>query len=179
MVDIFGFYKRMEQDNIMLSFTGNINPDLLLSILQIMEIKLEQIDEGSKLKKKIYNILVECLQHVYHLNEYSSQNQVDNDKSAIFMVGKTTEFYKIITGNYILADNVADLKEKITHINSLSKDHLKDLYMQTLNNGDLSEANGLGLIDIARRSGNKLDFEFYNINKEQSFFTLGINISLS
>ena len=35
--DVYGFYKRMEDDNIILSFTGSFTDDLLTSILHIVE----------------------------------------------------------------------------------------------------------------------------------------------
>ena len=41
MLDIYDFYNRMERNNIMLSFKGDITSELLTSILQIMESKLE------------------------------------------------------------------------------------------------------------------------------------------
>ena len=65
-LDIFGFYDKMEESNILLSFKGEITSDLLTSILQIMESKLENFAEKSKTKKKVYHVLVECLQNLYH-----------------------------------------------------------------------------------------------------------------
>ena len=66
MNNIHEFYNRMEESNIMLSFKGEVTSDLLTSILQIMESKMEVLDEPPKIKKKVYNILVECLQNLYH-----------------------------------------------------------------------------------------------------------------
>lgn len=66
MIDIFDFYDKMQRSNIMLSFKGEITSELLGSILQIMENKLENINEEPKVKKKVFNVLVECLQNLYH-----------------------------------------------------------------------------------------------------------------
>ena len=35
---------------------------------------------------------------------------------------------------------------------------------------------GLGMIDIARKSGQKLDFDFQQVDEEFSFYSLNINI---
>ena len=35
---------------------------------------------------------------------------------------------------------------------------------------------GLGMIDIARKSGKKLDFDFHKVDDEYSFYSLNINI---
>ena len=66
MVDIYDFYDKMERNNIMLSFKGDVTSELLTSILQIMETKLDNMQEEPKTKKKVYNVLVECLQNLYH-----------------------------------------------------------------------------------------------------------------
>ena len=46
------------------------------------------------------------------------------------------------------------------------------------NNGKLSEkgGGGLGLIDIAKKSRNKLQYSFKEIDDDYSFFTLTVNI---
>ena len=69
--------------------------------------------------------------------------------------------------------------KKIDYINSLDKDELKKFYKETLNNGTMSEkgGGGLGLIDIARRSGQKLQYKIREIDKDYSFFTLTVKIS--
>ncbi len=64
MLDVFEIYEKMEKNDILLSFKGEITSDLLTSILQIMENKMVNMQEEPKLKKKVYNVLVECLQNL-------------------------------------------------------------------------------------------------------------------
>ncbi|PCJ83138.1 MAG: hypothetical protein COA57_11895 [Flavobacteriales bacterium] len=181
MLDIFDFYDRMERNNIMLSFKGNITPELLTSILQIMESKLENMEETPKLKKKVYNVLVECLQNLYHHMDEAPvpDESADTQRSAIFMIGKIGNDYNVITGNYMYSDNVAPLKDKMDKVNGMSKEELKAYYKEVLDNGRMSEkgGGGLGMIDIARKSGQKLEYDFMDIDNKHSFFTLNIKIS--
>jgi hypothetical protein len=180
MFNIYDFYEKMEDGKIMLSFKGEITADLLTSILHIMESKLDTIGEEPKLKKKVYNVLVECLQNLYHHNEASDKDLETNSRSALFLIGRSeNNTYKIITGNYILNENVDSFREKLDKINSLSKDGLKEFYMDTLNNHEYSEkgGGGLGMIDIARKSGQKIEYSFESINQAYSFFSLIIRVS--
>lgn len=180
MLDIYDFYDKMERNNIMLSFKGNITSELLTSILQIMESKMENLQEEPKIKKKVYNVLVECLQNLYHhMDEGSLVISGDNRQSAIFMIGKLNNQYNIITGNYILSENVDILKERLDKVNSMSKDELKDYYKSILNNGERSDkgGGGLGMIDIARKSGEKLNYHFMTIDDKNSFFSLNVKIA--
>jgi hypothetical protein len=182
MLDIFEFYNQMERNKIMLSFKGDITSELLTSILQIMESKLENIQEEPKIKKKVYNVLVECLQNLYHHLDTAPESDEETNKqvkSAIFMIGKVDNEYNIITGNYILNQNVEPLKSKLDKINGMTKDELKEYYKEILSEGEFSAkgGGGLGMIDIARKSGQKLNFTFVKVDPTYSFFSLNIKIS--
>ena len=181
MLDIYDFYDKMERNNIILSFKGDITSDLLSSILQIMEAKLDNMGEDPKVKKKIYNILVECLQNLYHHMDEVTPDVNDKPRAAIFMIGKVDGQYNIITGNYINVENVNSLKKRLDEINALSKEELKDYYKEVLNNGEMSQkgGGGLGMIDIARKTGQKLNYNFMVVDDKHSFFSLNIKISQS
>tara|TARA_B100000965_G_C19542364_1_gene736187 strand:+ start:238 stop:798 length:561 start_codon:yes stop_codon:yes gene_type:complete len=182
-VDTFDLYNLMERDRILLAFKGSITSELLTSVFQIMESKMEDLQDTPKIRKRVFNVLVECLQNLYHhiddFEVHGSPEQLSQRKSAIFSISRTEEFYNIVTGNFIYPENVEDISEKIDHINSLNKDELKKFYKETLNNGTMSKkgGGGLGLIDIARRSGEKLQYKIREIDKDYSFFTLTVKIS--
>ena len=91
--------------------------------------------------------------------------------------GKDGE-YKVITGNFVSAAKTKFLKEKIEKINSLSKDELKDMYKFILNHQKISAkgGGGLGLVDIARKTGKKMEYNFYPYNDKYVFFDLQILI---
>jgi L-cysteine desulfidase len=172
----------MERENILLSFKGVVTSDLLTSVLSIMESKMDYMDESPKTKKKVFNVLVECLQNLYHHIDTADQSErlLENieSKSALFMISKKDDCFMIQTGNYIDAQSAEDLKSRLDLINSMDKDELKKYYQDTLSNGAISEKGtaGLGMIDIARKSGNKLEYQFLPINDASSFFCLNIKI---
>ena len=61
----------------------------------------------------------------------------------------------------------------------MSKEELKEYYKAVLNNGEMSlkGGGGLGMIDIARKTGEKLNFSFSPVDDTYSFFSLNIKIS--
>jgi hypothetical protein len=181
MLDIYDFYDKMERNKIMLSFKGDITSELLTSILQIMETKLDNLQEEPKIKKKVYNVLVECLQNLYHHMDDLPPDEESSKlaRSAIFMIGKTAGEYSIITGNYIRTQQVDKLKTKLDKINAMSKEELKEFYKEILNNEEFSlkGGGGLGMIDIARKSGQKLNYTFLPVDNNYSFFSLNIKIA--
>lgn len=166
-----GFYEKMERNNILLSFKGDITSELVTSILQIMEAKLDSMNEEKNLKKKVFYVLVECLQNLHHHSEEEGSN------SAMFAICKKENKYVIITGNVITKENVAGLDARLKELNTLTPKQLKDRQMSVLENGTLSKkgGGGLGMIEIARKTG-KLIYEFMPIDDKQSFFSMTVTL---
>ncbi|MEY5048007.1 MAG: hypothetical protein RLZZ175_1366 [Bacteroidota bacterium] len=172
-------YEKMHDNNIMLTFKGEVSFDLVNSVLKIMEERLDRIEENKKTRKKVYNVLVECLQNLCnHIETSDYEVQGYDARTALLIIETDAEKYKVVTGNYIPKDQVAGLKERLEQINSISKEELRELYKKILDNGQFSEkgGGGLGFIDIARKSGQKLKYEFENVNETVAFFTLRIDV---
>jgi len=147
----------------------------------MMENKLDGDGEDKKIKKKVFNVMVECLQNVYHHLDTLEVTSTDdiNDRTALLMIGKEENDYYVITGNHILNDCVDNVRDRLEKVNSCTKDELKSLYQTILNEGSLSEKGtaGLGMIDIARKSGQKLGYDFHPVNEQYSFFSLEAKVS--
>jgi hypothetical protein len=82
-------------------------------------------------------------------------------------------------GNYIKNEAVRELRERIDKINELDYEELKKLYRFKLENGSFHAGGGagLGIIDIARKSGTKISYNFEVINTSYSFFSLNIAVN--
>jgi hypothetical protein len=52
--------------DIVLKYLGNIDSDIINHALDTVEGKMVEVNEHSKLRKKVYNVLVESLQNLYH-----------------------------------------------------------------------------------------------------------------
>ncbi len=180
MTKIYDIYKQLEERNVILSFKGIMTSELLTTILQIMESKMERFEERPKIKKKVFNVLVECLQNLYHhIDEDIDDLDTDqNELNSLFMIAKTVSTYTITTGNYIKPNEVESLRGKLDLINGMSKEELKAYYKKVLNEGTMSEKGtaGLGMIDIARKSGKKLNYDFSPINDNLTFYGLSVKI---
>jgi hypothetical protein len=177
MNNIFDLYKSMEENKVMLSFKGIITVELMSSILQIMESKMEFMDETPRVKRKVYNVLVECLQNLYHHVDKNEEDELK--RTSIFMIIKDGEEYAIQTGNFLLPQHVDDLRGKLELINDMDRDELKTYYKEVLSNGVYSSKGtaGLGMIDMARKSGRKLEFNFENVDENNSFFSLTVKVA--
>ena len=113
------------------------------------------------------------------MDESGSDDSPEDQRSAIFMVCRNSENrYSIVTGNHILNTNVESLKGKIDKVNAMTGEELKTYYREALGNSVLSAKGGagLGMIEMARKSGNRIEYRFDPVNDRLSFFSLIVKI---
>jgi hypothetical protein len=178
--NIFEIYKQLEERNVIISFKGVMTSEILTTILQIMESRMDKLEERPKIRKKVFNVLVECLQNLYHHidDDIDDKSTPQDERNCLFMITRENAAYIITTGNYIKPEDSPILEEKLDTINGMTRDELKSYYKQVLNEGTMSDKGtaGLGMIDIARKSGKKLEYDLTPINENLTFFSLSVRI---
>jgi hypothetical protein len=180
--DIEKWYKEANEGDVILGHYGRISAEIITEMLDIIENALYARDEKSKLRKKVYNVMVEALQNLYHHTDNPPKWVVDKfgENFVTFVLKKeSNNNYCLISGNFIYKDSVRFLKDRMDQINFLSPEELKILYKLILNNDEFSDkgGGGLGLVDIAKRTGHEYDYSFNNYTNDFYFFCLKITIS--
>lgn len=168
------FRKRTFEDHFVLSYRGEISQEIMLALLDMTEKKLDITETRVSIKTKVFNVMVGCLQNI--------SSQVVKNKYAelsMFTIGLRDSGYQVFSGNAILKSNIDELETRLHKINDMSKDELKEFYKFWLQSRNLSdrETFGMGLIDIARKTGNPLDYDFEDIDDDYSYFSLRTTVS--
>jgi hypothetical protein len=180
ITDVYDFYKKMEDDNIILSFKGVFTAELLTSILNMLEQKMARLEIAPKKKRRVFNILVECFQNLYHHIDLIADSEADENrqKTALVMVKHKGDAFMVRTGNYVDKRLIHELKEKLDKVNEIDQEGLRKLYRDTLLKEQRSSKGtaGLGFIDIARKSKRNLDYAFVDVDDSTSFFCLSVTI---
>jgi len=150
----------MTSEKVILEYKGNIDFDTLQSLLNDLKHKLLLIPDITTLtKKRVFNVTVECIENIYkHSN--SKKNEI------LFKITYANKTFTIISENHIKFEDINQIKEKIDTINSLDREGLKNLYNKIITNTKISERGGagLGFIDMAIKTCNKIGYEFEKID---------------
>lgn len=177
---IFDSHPGVQTDDVLLSFKGDITSELLNSLLQLMEEKMERLNEHPRVRKKVFNILVEGLQNLYHHHDAVSPKVADKqlEPEVILLIARHSEGYNIITGNFVQNAGVNHLREKLERINQLPREELKKMHREILTNGLMSAkgGGGLGMVDMALKSDDRLEFGFIPVG-DATFFSLHVHVS--
>jgi len=155
-------------DDLNYVYRGEFNPDITNYILSLAERNIVQSKIKGKTKKRVFHIMVESIQNITRHQDYSDELLAS---TAFFVIQKNGNVFYITTGNIINNEDIAPLKEKLDRLNNLSPDELTQFYLEILNDGNISSKGGagLGLIEIVRKSGNKLTYDFQQLTEEKAF----------
>jgi hypothetical protein len=174
---IYDLHRTMMSQKLILVYQGDFTQETTKSILAMAERNIDSSGEDSSIKRKVFNVMVESLQNIVK----HSDELVDGETrshAAIFLIGREANKYTIMSGNPIRKTNIPKLKQTLEKINGLDKDGLKELYKEIIKNTTISEKGGagLGFVDMARKSGSKLEFEFPEMSSDYCFFSLKVNV---
>lgn len=178
---VYDFYKSMKAHEITLVYEGDITHQITKAFTSLTESNMAKEEESNSVQKKVFHVMVECLQNISkHADSFGSDDFLFAGRG-IFMVSKGDLEYHVTTGNVIEDSKIEELSKILDHINSLDKEGLKQLYKTQMREGRLSEKGGagLGFIDIARKTGRKLEYHFLPIDEKTHFFVLTSTISRS
>ena len=172
---VLSTFKLMHSNKIKLVYEGEINQSLTKILAALTEKKIEGDNEDASISRKVYHVMIECLQNV--------SKHADNDESSlndgILMISEDDEKYAVTSGNIVSVINCDKITTTLDSINLLTKEEIKAAYMRQMKEGNLSEKGGagLGFLDIAKKTGNKFLYHVEKINDEKCFFLLRTEIS--
>jgi len=180
--DVNQLHSEICGNEVFFTYVGDIASGQINSILEEVESKLSSVSTIIKVRKKIYNILVESLQNLFHHSEDVPEELVNKlgKRFGMIIIKREDNILRITAGNFVTKDQEKLLAEKIEKINSSSEEGLKDMYKHILKYQKISSkgGGGLGLIDMARKSEKKLGYHFYPFNEKYFFYRLDIFVSI-
>lgn len=168
---ILDLFRGTNQEDFYYHYQGVFTRSITDGILALAERSFEGRMQKAKIRKRLYFLMIESLQNI---TRYQAQESEIAENDGVFLIRKQGDLYFITTGNLIENQKIDYVRERIEEVNSLSAKELKNYYREKLNNGNFTDrgGGGLGLIEMARKSGNKLAYVFEKISETHSFFYL-------
>ncbi len=180
MIDFVSWKTEKKDYQTILSFDGDIDDTIIQDAFEITEKNFDNHSIPTNIRKKIFGVVVESLQNLYHHLDAPPSSANKGKKWAAFILSKSENSFQIKTKNFLDINNHLPLRMRMEQINTLEKDDLKSLYKLILSNQKFSEkgGGGLGLVEMVRRSGNKIDYEFEKYDNNFLLLYLFIQVNL-
>lgn len=167
-------------DTVLLHQRGVVDKNVVLDTLAQMEDILEAEGIDRQKKRKLVNIAIETLQNLQlHAFEHPGDEYAGMSH---FYLTRSEGRINVIIGNLISNEETVLLEDKLKKINSLSEEEVKFLYgvimKQTVVKFSNKGGAGLGLIDMKKKSGNRLKYLFQPVDDKVTFFSLRIEVDV-
>ena len=176
---ISGIPSKMIEKQILLAYKGEFSTRVINSILTNGKTQLLKMKIELRIRKKVYNIMVESLENISRYQKGSIKpDKVNKTHSPLFILGKKESGFYITVGNLICQKDIDPLKIRLDAIKNSDRNMLKQKYRDTIQNSIITDNSGagLGLIDMALKSNNKINYTFTEVAKSASYFILQIDI---
>jgi len=179
-LELLKHYKKMCERNIIVDFRGAISHDMLVGMAELVKSKSSQEFGRANIVKKIFSVFIEMAQNIAL---YSAEKVHLDDSNAdvgagIIMVTENNKNYTIISGNLVEKQAIPGIIAHCEKINRLDKEGLKQFYKKQIKlpRRKGKRGAGVGLIDIARKSGNPIQYNVNPVDHLNSFVVLSVNI---
>ncbi|MEM6299304.1 MAG: SiaB family protein kinase [Bacteroidota bacterium] len=174
-MELTDHYNVLLLEEVFVSFKGLGTRKELDQTIEAVDTALSDRGIRGKVKKKLNHIAIEAIQNLHHhaLPSFGKD-------AVLFMIGKDDGDYWVVTGNYLQYKEVEKLEKHIKKVNeACEKGDLKAMYREQLAKGEVSPKGGagLGIIDMTKRSGYPIKYEFTRPIGNHVFFHMKIKVS--
>ncbi|MFO7818867.1 MAG: SiaB family protein kinase [Halanaerobacter sp.] len=172
--------EKLSEYGIVLSFRGPFSQEIIEEIGSALKSYLKNKD---KTKGEIYNVFSIFIEQTQNVKNYAFDFKDGKKKkildSGIIIIGEKDGKYFICSGNLVQERDMSELKERLNNLQESNDRDLKKLYKERLR-ADMSRDSkggaGLGLIEMARKASEKIDYEFIAREDDYYFYTLTVII---
>ncbi|WP_005034148.1 SiaB family protein kinase [Holophaga foetida] len=165
------------QQGTIFSFNGFISEGILFALGDALKKKLSIEETDVSTMKRVFSVFVEQAQNIIR---YSAETLVQDGQEAnrissgLLSVGNENGRFFVICGNVMNRENASPLQQRLEKIRNLDQAGIKAYYMERIRDPEESSSKGanLGLIEIARRSSEPIQFDFLDIDESTTFYCM-------
>jgi len=167
-------YNTDPNGKVILSHFGEFSQELVNSLSISIENMMIESGDQKGVVKRIFSILVEGLQNIRIHGERDEKEQ----QTSFLTILQSDTYYKLTLGNLVSSENISKIVDRINQLNELNPSDIKNLYMEVLSNGIMSNKGGagLGFITMSLKSKNQLDFTTEDLSELLTLLSLEIKI---
>jgi len=82
---IYGIERMMVDNQLLLAYKDNISEETSDQLITMVDAKMNGFEEEKKIRKKVFNVLVECLQNV---SRHAEPDKGHEQEASILLIGK-------------------------------------------------------------------------------------------
>jgi hypothetical protein len=180
-LDLLRLKRQNEELHLLLSMAGPFTSGVIEEMGNAIRQYLEKNQIKQTLVSDVFSVYIEQVQNIrnYLARFGETPESLVIGRSGIVTIGQQDGKYCVMSGNTIMDSDVPELQHRLETLRVMDKDELKAAYKQQLGRRGLDHGGGgagLGLILMARRATETLEFDFERLDGTYCFFTIRVVI---
>lgn len=166
-------YLDLHERKVIMFYKGELSKEIIVSLINMLQNNFISDKKSSSKEKRLMVSLIEVLQNI------SKHGKVIGDvKEGMFCISRINDDYIIESGNYVEAARREELIRTLDEIRALSMTDIDRLYKERLlDNVITKDGNcGLGLLEVAKNSGNNFKYAFTQTPDQEWFYSIKIKL---
>lgn len=173
----FNYFETFEDDKLMFSYMGALSNHMVISSINLIEKNIKKDENFKKIRNKLSYLMIESFQNILRYGD-EPQDKKFRYRKEMFIVRNIGGVIYIGSVNLIDNKKISYVDGKLQEVNHLDGEELNQLYRKILTNNEFTKAGGagLGFIEMARKTHQKLQYDFVEIDENYSYFYLLITV---
>ncbi|HVI41693.1 MAG TPA: SiaB family protein kinase [Anaerovoracaceae bacterium] len=178
-LDLYDFYQDAKGKNVIFYYCGPIAHASIEGVAQTLRKNLEYEEAGNLTAQSVFSVFIEQMQNIlnYSAERVANSEAAENElRVGVVVIGHEQKGYFILCGNKVYNRDIQGLTDKLELIRHMNKEELKALYKERrrMDPAPESKGAGLGLIEMARKGTDPIEYSFLPIDQDFSFFTIRV-----
>ncbi|RQW86148.1 MAG: hypothetical protein EHM79_10245 [Geobacter sp.] len=176
-MDLYDLREEFNKSGIMMCFNGPFYHSIIEEIGNAVRNHLAAENITQAVLMEVFAVYIELVQNV---RNYLTLRGITRPEVAasIITIGRSGVGYVVSSGNVVMNADVESLCLRVDEVNAMTRDEIKSQYRKQMRCEVKPGAMGagLGLLDIAKRSSEKMTYAVRDLDATSKFFTLSAYI---
>ncbi len=173
-------FQALRGDRLAFGYSGAFHDEHTSRLIMLGEAALEGYEAKGNTRGKLAFIMVEAYQNILRHRAPLPPGVEQGEGRSLFLLRCQENGQQVAAVNAIKKKDVPGIHELMQRLNGLDRGELKELFLtglQRVTDGQRRGA-GLGLIEMARRSGSDLGYLFRGLGNEHELFVLAVRLGV-
>lgn len=175
--EIYEFRSQLQAQKVLIAYSGYVSDGIVYALGDALKQKLAIDETDRSLTKRVFSVFVEQVQNIIRYSDEAENGGGTLSaplRSGVVTVGVEGGRFFVLCANIVDPAKAPRLRERLELLAGMDQDALRVYYRQKLRDESEAESQGgtIGLIEIARRASEPIQFDFLEVDPRSTFFCL-------
>ncbi|HEX2616505.1 MAG TPA: SiaB family protein kinase [Flavobacteriales bacterium] len=171
-------FQALRGDRFAFGYSGSFHDDHTARLIVLGESVMNESGSSGSARSRLAFVMVEAYQNIIRHRVELTPELAAGAARSLFVLRCQEAGQHVVAVNPVSHTTAPRLREVLKRLDGLGKDQLKEMFLSRLQEGDSGSTRGagLGLIEMTRRSGDRLGHAWHDVGNDLELFALAVKL---